>query len=674
MERLPGTTSEPHTLCICGNAIATIWCEDCDAPMCEACFRPLHHLPKYRNHVNRPLQPRDVPTQDDAPNPPNPPPPRDPLCPAHGLPLELCRRDTKAPLCHKCYFEQKLTQEHCMPIPEAVTEARAQLESARQRADERIAAAQQRDNQLGARQAEARDGCAAAIATSRRGADELRERIASQEGALVARLEQQGSERQQALDAERTRVRAVLSGWSATAAGIDELLAARERNATDFLTDASRLLGAVAERDSDTTLASDTLADTAFCPLVPIALNVNVSFDFDLVDPRQCSARLVDPHSRQIQIRGRTVGGRPLPASAFLVRAGVRGSEEYRLLSASELARNSHGDGDGDAYQLGREFDRAEVLLAPPTGIFRHTADADADAGHDPIRIAGPLDLPLAVEPKIFVIGGYTNTTNTNTVSVFDLQQGAWATEVPPPMKHARHCCGAARYGDAIYVMGGNGALRSTERFDLASSTWTEVASMSSDRSLNGAVVACDSIYAVSHFNSCDTVEAYDPPTDRWRAAPSLPAAVYAPGVAAVGDTVYSLGSCNVPDRNSVFRLDPRAPSWTKVASMNGNRGYFPAVSTQDAIYVMGGYANGYLNTVEKYDVRADRWINLAPMRQARRLSCAALVDDSTIYVMGGYSPQAHQSVEIYDIQRDCWRDGPPMPVGRYGPGAVLLN
>ncbi|HKB16952.1 MAG TPA: kelch repeat-containing protein, partial [Planctomycetota bacterium] len=96
----------------------------------------------------------------------------------------------------------------------------------------------------------------------------------------------------------------------------------------------------------------------------------------------------------------------------------------------------------------------------------------------------------VALDGKIYVLGGEDGGVPQNPVASFDPATNAWSPL--PSMLQPRSLFAAVPYGGRIYVFGGfDGApLAACERFDPASGTWTPIPSMPFPRHFHDAVVA----------------------------------------------------------------------------------------------------------------------------------------------------------------------------------------
>ncbi|XP_077295662.1 kelch-like protein 5 [Arctopsyche grandis] len=121
------------------------------------------------------------------------------------------------------------------------------------------------------------------------------------------------------------------------------------------------------------------------------------------------------------------------------------------------------------------------------------------------------------VGKEIYAIGGLDNIGNRlNTMEIVHTQQDKITTA--PAMKEKRSSFAAVAMGDHIYAIGGcnpSSILKSVERFDIKSQTWTSLASLPEIRHGHKAIAFDEKIICVGGKNSKSVME-YDPDTDKW--------------------------------------------------------------------------------------------------------------------------------------------------------------
>jgi hypothetical protein len=166
-------------------------------------------------------------------------------------------------------------------------------------------------------------------------------------------------------------------------------------------------------------------------------------------------------------------------------------------------------------------------------------------------------------------------------------------------------------------------------------------------------------------------VEAYNPDTDSWRPLPALPEARHHGMAAVVGERLFFMGGYT-PGGN------PSAAVWELVdeAWRNGQPLPVPvaaaaAVSTEDAIYLVGGVPDGLFL---RYDVAGESWSTLPPPTTQREHVAAAILDGEVWAIAGRWTGGIFDTTEIYDPEAEAWRNGPPMTEARSGFGATVVG
>ncbi|HLH23576.1 MAG TPA: kelch repeat-containing protein [Chloroflexota bacterium] len=222
---------------------------------------------------------------------------------------------------------------------------------------------------------------------------------------------------------------------------------------------------------------------------------------------------------------------------------------------------------------------------------------------------------------------------------------------------------------------------------------WTVLATMRVPQQ-EGAFEALDGrIYAVGGFTGLVTeasslVQAYDVATDSWSQVASLPEALHHPAAAAVGDRLYVVGGfygtfAQREPAQAVWAYDPATDQWARRASLPTARGAPAAVALDGRLYAIGGERrmpgggpDDYESVadVAAYDPAADRWETLPPLHHPRNHLAAAVID-GRIYAVGGRDGTSLllTDLEEYDPATGDWRERAAMPTGRSGHAAAAL-
>ncbi|MEO8551289.1 MAG: kelch repeat-containing protein, partial [Kofleriaceae bacterium] len=254
----------------------------------------------------------------------------------------------------------------------------------------------------------------------------------------------------------------------------------------------------------------------------------------------------------------------------------------------------------------------------------------------------------VALDGKIYTIGGMAAGNASGVVEVYDPGTDSWTTRAAMPTR--RYGLAAALGSDGqIYAVGGN---------------YTDV----------------------SHAGPSIVAEAYDPTTNTWTSLPSLPVGRTYLAVAASGDTIYALGGYDGTTGNflgSVATLQVGGASWSTLPDpMTTAREYHAAVTMPDGrIYTLGGlhtYTGDELAAFEYTEPGTPGWNTLVPMPTARK-DLAAVAIGPLLYAISGsrylIANQPYTRVlEVYDTSAPSWSQVTSMPSGRYGHAAVSLD
>jgi N-acetylneuraminic acid mutarotase len=228
---------------------------------------------------------------------------------------------------------------------------------------------------------------------------------------------------------------------------------------------------------------------------------------------------------------------------------------------------------------------------------------------------------------EVFVAGGYlADGRSTTEVDRYLPQADRWfpAPGLPAAVNHAA----AASSGGRLYVIGGNGAVRSAFVFDGA----------------------------------------------RWQTM-ELPAARVAAGAAALRGVVYVVGGRGVGGlAKNVLAYD--GTGW-RVLPGPTPREHLAVTAARGRIYAVAGRKAGYdtnLAVVESWAPGEKRWRRETPIPQRRGGTGAAAVG-GTIVSVGGEAPSGTlRNVYAYDTARRKWRRLADLPTPRHGLGVVALG
>jgi hypothetical protein len=195
------------------------------------------------------------------------------------------------------------------------------------------------------------------------------------------------------------------------------------------------------------------------------------------------------------------------------------------------------------------------------------------------------------------------------------------------------------RYGNKIYVTGGQSASTSFGVYDIETNTWTELPGMLTPR--------------------------------------------YGHAMAVVGGKIYVFGGITpmVGALTSVEEFSFESYTWVDKEPMPVGTAYMDAVAYDGKVYIAGGMGTSFFDrftTLRIYDPATNSWSTGASMSVGRS-EIGAVVWQDQLWVVGGQSAvgmgiQSLATVEAYDFDNDSWTTMASLPTGIIAPEPVVLN
>lgn len=226
----------------------------------------------------------------------------------------------------------------------------------------------------------------------------------------------------------------------------------------------------------------------------------------------------------------------------------------------------------------------------------------------------------VAVEGRIYAIGGESDEGITGAVESYDFSANRWSTASPKPLpvKDA----GAVVIAGKVYVPGGTTASGETT----------------------------------------DILEIYDPARNEWEAGASMPAGISAYALVAFDGDLFVFGGWDGRRAvNTVYKYTPGDDAWDTLRAMPTARRYLGAAVSGRRIYVLGGEnESGPLRVNEVFSpdqttTSPDPWQTGDPLPEPRLGMGVASIAD-IIYVIGGNETSASKySLLTYD-EAGGWR------------------
>ncbi|MGH7151854.1 MAG: Kelch repeat-containing protein [Planctomycetota bacterium] len=295
---------------------------------------------------------------------------------------------------------------------------------------------------------------------------------------------------------------------------------------------------------------------------------------------------------------------------------------------------------------------------------------------------AGLMQIPLLsaasaeLDGVVYLCGGVAGPAGSPSESVveaFDLATGAW-NPAPPPLPNATRDAAAVALNGKLYVLGGEdgGVFRnSVVSFDPAANAWSAQPPMLQGRSLFAAVAYGGRIYVFGGFDGSPLAacERYDPAAGAWTPIPSMPFprhfhdAVVANGAAWIAGGQIS-PAVLVPD---LWRFDFGSQVWVQsLAPIPTSRIGLHLFHAAGSIYAIGG-SDGSLNPqpLEVYDPVADAWSTCASLPAIPHFRGGAAQRGTSFLLFGGDMG----SPSLFVDEGTCL--GPSLDVAASGTGAT---
>ncbi len=310
----------------------------------------------------------------------------------------------------------------------------------------------------------------------------------------------------------------------------------------------------------------------------------------------------------------------------------------------------------------------SDPTLDGPAGDSPQPGTCDDTA---PWAAAPPLELGptqetavVAVDGKIYILGGFQNLTITDAVQIFDT--GTCTYAAGPPLPAPVHHINAAVIDGTIIIggalSGGNfAAIGDTWSWNPATdSAWSVRTSMTAGTQRGaGVAVGIDGKLIVAgglRGGAVTDVSSYDPGLDQWTELPPLPIARdHACGGASGGKLYLAGGRMAAIESFSpmTFVFTPGG-AWETTAPMITGRGGTACGVIDDRLIVVGGEGNpaassGVFSEVEAYTPATDSWESLTPMTTPRHGMGAAASGDR-LYVPGGATTQGFGASATHEI------------------------
>lgn len=248
----------------------------------------------------------------------------------------------------------------------------------------------------------------------------------------------------------------------------------------------------------------------------------------------------------------------------------------------------------------------------------------------------------------------------------------------------------------SVLVAGGtpySTGLKSAERYDPKTGTWTAAAAMGEAKVLaeawrlkDGRVIVVQACHDFSTICSLSATELYDPGSGSWKLDPGplLPRTAGAMAALADGRIFLAGGFTPTTDVKTLELYDPGAGTWSSLAaSLPTSRNRATASPLANGkILLAGGFdgdAKKALSSLLVYDPKNGLVTALAPkLAEARFEHTATVLKDGRVLLIGGVCDNAKPcdvvNAELYDPMSDTIASAGSPAVGVHSHTATLLQ
>jgi len=192
---------------------------------------------------------------------------------------------------------------------------------------------------------------------------------------------------------------------------------------------------------------------------------------------------------------------------------------------------------------------------------------------HSKLNLPRKRQQCVVLEDVLYVLGGSSPTTPTNSVEILHLGNGSKEWKEGPAMLNKRVSHGAVELNGCIYVIGGwngQGVVKSVEKFNPKQGTWQEISKYTDIRMKSGVAALDGKLYVVGGclqtLETCYKAEVFDPEINKWIELPPTKHARTNPVLVPYKGKLYVFGG----EGNSmgiVECFDPFTKQWSVLST-----------------------------------------------------------------------------------------------------------
>ncbi|MBV9146908.1 MAG: hypothetical protein JO065_13400, partial [Acidobacteria bacterium] len=307
----------------------------------------------------------------------------------------------------------------------------------------------------------------------------------------------------------------------------------------------------------------------------------------------------------------------PVTPPGYYPAGKITGGNIWFQMAPMPTARGYLGAAslNGKIYALGGRTQSASPLgiaevYDPNSNVW---LSSTTSSGISPMPTPRSSLAAAAVNGKIYAIGGIDgNNLALPTVEVYDPNTNAWtsssSSNAIAPMPTPRYGLVAVAVNGKLYAIGGrsgSGALDVVEVYDPDSNSWTSsttfagLAPLPTAREGAAAAVVNGKIYVIGGAGSSifNTVEVYDAVLNTWNAVAAMPSENFYFSADAVDGKIYVFG-----EGTNAALYDPTSNSWSSLPPLPTIRGKgLAAADSNGLLYALGGLFGGPVDANEQY-------------------------------------------------------------------------
>lgn len=285
-------------------------------------------------------------------------------------------------------------------------------------------------------------------------------------------------------------------------------------------------------------------------------------------------------------------------------------------------------------------------FIAEETGVETEPATGTRWETMQPMLTARSEIGAAVIDGKIYVVGGIDAYARTlRSMEIYDIATDTWSNG--PPMPQALHHPAVTTDGEKLYVLGGLigisfDTVDTAYQYDPATSQWSELPRLGDFRGAGAGAHLEGQVYLIGGVDltgPTNGILRYDIASKTWGNAASMSSPREHLAAAVTGGKIYAVsGRTHFPDGtvDALEMYDPAEDQWFRKAPIPTPRGGFGAAAYDDRVYVFGGEsADGTIRNVEVYIPEFDAWQPFGEMPTARH-GVAAVSHENRIYVLGG--------------------------------------